>query len=492
MKYLLCFFLGWLYTISFSPYNVSLLSLLSILGFFLFLDLDSIKDSLIKSFLFSSGYFISGTYWLENVIGQYSEVGYILSVTIILFFTIYLSIFIVIPILITSYLQINLKLHGNYSLIIMSLLITFFEIIRSNIFTGYSWLNFGQAGLSSPLQYFFPVIGVHGVTLIIFLSAVIIINIIRLKNLNFFLPLSALFLFVYFNIYSKDWTSVSQKTTSITIVQPNISNKLSYDKDETIKKMKNLSLLTDNILYSNIPDIILWPEAPLIIPYNKIKESYYGNILRKLPSTTSLVTGSFYEDDENIYNSIVNISDPSNVYHKKHLVPFGEYLPYREKLSFIYSYIGLDIYDISKGKISNIIDINGLKAFSLICYESIFSKEALINNSEADFILNVSNDGWFGDSLASYQHLDALRMRALENQRYAIRSANNGISAIISPGGNIIKFISYNKKGSINSNIVARNGHTPLSKYGYNTLYLLIFIIFIYASIYFNIKVFKR
>ena len=491
MKYLVCFFIGWMYTLSFSPYNVSLLSLVSILVLLLFLDLDSLKDSTIKAFLFSSGYFLSGTYWLENVIRQYSEVGYILSIIIILFFILYLSIFIALPIIISSYLKINLKLHENYSLIIMSILMVFFEIIRAQIFTGYSWHNFGQAGIGSPLEYFFPVIGVHGITLIIFLSAIIIINIIRSKNLKFFLPLLTIFLLFYFSIYSKDWTFESSKTASITIIQPNTSNKLSYDKEETIKRMNILSNMSSDLTV-NSPDIVLWPEAPLVVPYSNIKKSFYENILSKMPSSTSLVTGSFYEDNGNIYNTIINVSDPSNLYHKKHLVPFGEYLPFREIMSSIYNFIGINIYDLSKGKISNVIKVSEFKAYSLICYESIFSKESLIKISEADFILNVSNDGWFGDSLAPYQHLDALRMRALENQRYAIRSANNGISAIISPYGNIINFIPYNKTGLINASIVARNGYTPLSRYGYNTLYIFTFLIFIYASIYFNIKAFKR
>ena len=96
----------------------------------------------------------------------------------------------------------------------------------------------------------------------------------------------------------------------------------------------------------------------------------------------------------------------------------------------------------------------------------VFSQSSLIINADVDFIINVSNDGWFGNSLAPYQHLDALRMRSLENQRYSIRSANNGISAVISPKGDIIKNIEYEKEGILNANIKLRNGHTPLSKYG--------------------------
>ena len=83
-------------------------------------------------------------------------------------------------------------------------------------------------------------------------------------------------------------------------------------------------------------------------------------------------------------------------------------------------------------------------------------------------------------------------MRSLENQRYSLRAANTGISAVISPYGDIIKSLEYDKKGVIYSSIEGRNGHTPLSKYGYSTLYIFIFLLFIYSSIYFNIKVFRR
>ena len=109
-----------------------------------------------------------------------------------------------------------------------------------------------------------------------------------------------------------------------------------------------------------------------------------------------------------------------------------------------------------------------------------------------DFILNVSNDGWFGDTLAPYQHLDALVMRSLENQRYSIRSTNTGISAIINHKGVIEDYIQFNKTGIINKKIISRNGNTPLSNHGYDILYSLFFIVFLYSTVYFNIKLFRR
>ena len=448
MKYLLCFIAGGLYTLSFSPYNITLMSFISLLLLILLLDLDYIKDSLIKSLIFSVGYFSVGTYWLENVIKYYSDINYFLSVIIILVFIIYLSFFVAIPVFLSSLMKNNLKLNANYSLIIMSILVTFFEIIRSFMFTGYSWFNFGQAAINSPLEFFFPVIGVHGLTLIIFLIPIILVNIIRLIDLKFFVPILIVLLIFYTSIYSREWTFKSHDNIKISIIQPNNKNKLTYDKDEILQRMKILREMTIKT-YKDDHNIIIWPEAPLSIPYNDIKDSYYEKLLAYIPKHVFIISGTFYRDKEFVYNSIINISDSKNIYHKKHLVPFGEYLPYRNLISNFYSFLGLNIYDLSHGKISNNISIGNFSAFSSICYESIFSEEFLIKDENIDFIINVSNDGWFGKSLAPFQHLDALRMRSLENQRYSLRAANTGISAVISPYGDIIESLEYDKKGVI-------------------------------------------
>ena len=491
MIYILCFFVGGLYTLSFSPYSINILSITSIIMLLLLLDLDSLKDAVIKSFLFSTGYFLVGTYWLENVINHYTNISFFITSSIIFIFIVYLSAFVVIPVVTTYYLKKNLKLDKNYSLIILSILITFFEILRSFLFTGFSWFNFGQAALDTPLSYFFPIIGVHGLTFIIFLVSLIIINIIRGSNLKFYIPLSIIMLSVYVNIYSKEWTVVNNEKINISIIQPNIINKLSYKKKDIQLNMETLRSLSLKSL-GNKPDVILWPEAPLPLTYSNIKNSYYNNILEIIPSSTTLVSGSFSGDDKAIFNSLINITDSKNIYHKKHLVPFGEYLPYRDFLLFFYSALGIDILDISKGESLHTIGINNYLAHSLICYESIFSKDSLIKNPNIDFIINVTNDGWFGNSLAPIQHLDALRMRSLENQRYSVRAANGGISAFISPYGDIIEYLSYGKKGILNYNIYPVNGLTPISQYGYNILYIFIFFIFLYSTIYYNFNVFKR
>ena len=491
MKYLLCFFIGGIYTLSFSPYSVAVLSFVSIILLFLILDLQNTKDSFIKSLLFGLGYFSVGTYWLENVINYYTDINFFISLLLVFIFTIYLSLFIVIPVLISSLFTQHLKINKNFALILLSILITFFEIIRSFIFTGYSWFNFGQSTIGTPLDSFFPVIGVHGNTFIMFIISISLINIVKGVNIKFFISILIFFIIVNISINNKNWTVVSSDEILISIVQPNINNKLRYSNSETLERMALLDSMISKSL-SNSPDIILLPEAPLSIPYNELSENYYSGILKKTPSSTSILTGSFYRDKKNIFNSIINISDLNSLYHKKHLVPFGEYLPLRNILSGLYKFLSLNTYDLSVGSSNNSIIVNKFVAHALICYESIFSHDALVRNPNVNFIVNVSNDGWFGNSLAPYQHLDSLVMRSLENQRFSIRSANTGISAIINPFGKIIDYLPYERMGIINSKIISRTGLTPLSKHGNKILYFLMFIIFIYTSIYYNIRIFKR
>ena len=492
MNYLLCFIFGGLYTLSFSPYSISIFSILSLLFFLLLIDFDDFKSSALKSLFFSLGYFLIGTYWLDNVIRNFSEINLTLSIFLVLLFTLYLSLFFVLPFIITIIINKNLKIKKNFLLIILAILITLFEIIRSSIFTGFSWFNFGQAAIYTPLDKFFPIFGVHGLTFIIFLVSIIFLNILKKKDLSFFLILGTCIISANLFVYNKNWTYKVGKDIKISVIQPNIHNKTNYSDDDVISRMKILKKLTSkSVNYS--PDIILWPESPLPVVYNDLKNNFYKNILLKLPSSTSLIAGSFYNNNQSIYNSIINITDPSNnIYNKKHLVPFGEFLPLRKLLNNFYNYFNLNVYDIERGNNKNSLSINNFVAHSLICYESIFSFESLVRDKNADFIINVSNDGWFGDSLAPYQHLDALIMRSLENQRYSIRSTNTGISAVIKPDGTLVEYINLNKSGIINTKIYSMNGLTPLSIYGHDILYCLFFIVFLYSSIYFNFNLIRR
>tara|TARA_B100000579_G_scaffold180999_1_gene147497 strand:+ start:89 stop:1564 length:1476 start_codon:yes stop_codon:yes gene_type:complete len=491
MKYFLCLILGGVYTLSFSPYNFLFAAFISIFLFFIILDLEKIKESVLNSIFFSTGYFSIGSYWLNNVIKYYTDINIFVSIFLVSLFILYLSLYIVIPTLLTVLIKKNFEFDRNFLLIIFVILISLFEVIRSILFTGYSWFNFGQAALDSPLQYYYPVIGVHGVTLIILLIPIIFISFVKLKNIKFFSSLFILILSTNYYLYDKEWTFISHENITVSVIQPNKENKLKYSSKDNLNRMEYLLNKSVSLREEN-SNIIFWPESPIQLTYNSIKNTYYENLLKKISKDKIIVTGTFYEDSNLVYNSIINTAEPSNVYHKKHLVPFGEYLPFRKYLGGFYNLLGINVYDLASGNKNNKIFVGNYSLFSLICYESIFSMQSLIKDKNVDFIFNVSNDGWFGNSLAPFQHLDALRMRSIENQRYSVRAANTGISAILSPKGKILYSIPFNEEGIITSNIEGRNGITPISSYGYNILFAVMFFLLIYSSICFHINIFRR
>ena len=177
---------------------------------------------------------------------------------------------------------------------------------------------------------------------------------------------------------------------------------------------------------------------------------------------------------------MLSLSDKEYFYDKRHMVPFGEYTP----LDFIFGFIGeilnLPMSNLTEGKkIQKPFIFNETSIHQLICYEAAFPSLLNITN-DFSFIVNVSNDAWFGNSLAPYQHLQIAQSRALESNKYLVRVANTGISAIIDQNGKIVNKIKLNTEGVINSRILALKGITPYMRFGDYPVLMLIFSIMLF------------
>jgi len=177
---------------------------------------------------------------------------------------------------------------------------------------------------------------------------------------------------------------------------------------------------------------------------------------------------------------MLSLSDKEYFYDKRHMVPFGEYTP----LEFIFGFIGeilnLPMSNLTEGKkIQKPFIFNEAIIHQLICYEAAFPSLLNITN-DSSFIINVSNDAWFGNSLAPYQHLQIAQSRALESRKYLVRVANTGISAIIDQNGKIVNKIKLNTEGVINSRILALKGITPYMRFGDYPVLMLIFSIMLF------------
>jgi len=194
--------------------------------------------------------------------------------------------------------------------------------------------------------------------------------------------------------------------------------------------------------------------------------------------------GATRYENNRYYNSLINITKSNVTYFdKKILVPFGEFLPLRNSLSFLETIVGLN--DYSKGKTKRIINLpNNISYIPVICYEIVFYW-TLINkfNYKSDFIVNITNDFWFGDYLGPYQHFYLTKIRAAEFNKPVIRVSNNGISAVIDKNGSVSNKTELNTTTNFKHKLLFQENYNFVSFHSILKIYF--FIIFILNTFYY-------
>lgn len=242
----------------------------------------------------------------------------------------------------------------------------------------------------------------------------------------------------------------------VRIVQPSIPQIDKWDPDIFWDNFSNQIALSQK---EGGPDLIVWSEAALTVPYH-YKPVYHGLMSLFTHENQVLISGGVSDNGQNgdgyeIYSSMFALSSKGNTlfdYHKSHLVPFGEYMPLAQYLPVKKLTPGILDYTPGNHEIVYLSEQN-LYIQPLICYESIFPEEDRISNENADVIINITNDAWYGNSSGPYQHFEISRMRSIENGLPMIRAGNNGISAIIDPLGRVLQKLELNKIDILDGNI---------------------------------------
>jgi apolipoprotein N-acyltransferase len=216
--------------------------------------------------------------------------------------------------------------------------------------------------------------------------------------------------------------------------------------------------------------LIIWPEAAVPDYYDDVKESYLDPLEQaaRLHGTDMLI-GVPTEDvaGGQYYNSVISLGRHDGVYNKRHLVPFGEFFPVPEWVRRWLELMDLPYSDFTPGAGDQpLLRVAGYPVGISICYEDAFSDEIMRALPQAALLVNVSNDGWFGDSIALPQHLEIARMRALEAGRYLLRDTNTGITAIIDPSGRVTSRIPMDQAGVLTDEVVPYAGSTLYARTG--------------------------
>jgi apolipoprotein N-acyltransferase len=261
------------------------------------------------------------------------------------------------------------------------------------------------------------------------------------------------------------------------LVQESIPQKDKWDADKSIANTNRMITRTAGALNASgkaAQTIAIWPETAIssfMLDANPALLRRINNLVQNNPKSV-LIAGYFYEQGGLYRNALRVFSKTQNVpiYTKHHLVPFGEYMPFGDIIP-IGSLVGFDGF--AKGAATPLVKLDNLPAFiPLICYEIIFGNE--IRSPAADWILTVANDAWYGDTAGPHQHLDAARMRAIEQGIPVVRSANTGISAVIDPYGRLTAQIPYNANATILTPL-PQPAKTGFYRFGQELLFFLSF-----------------
>lgn len=419
------FFVGLLSSLAFAPFF-----LFPIL-FFTFKYLlkkiektNNLKESFFVGWLFGFGYFIGNCYWYCHSLLMWPYYFLIpFAITIIpAFLAIYTG-------LTTLFTKKYFNNNTFYTILIFSFFWVLFEFLRGVLFTGFPWNIICYSLGFSP--FLIQTVYLYGCYVFSFLLMTIFTILYIKQNKYTITYYTTLILFIiiygFIGLNKKD-----KEINDFKIVTTNIEINDNRDSKELIDYLIEKTGNIDDVNY------IVWPEA--VLPSIISMEDYglFSYISNKLNNKTLIIGAVRINENKEIFNSLLVIKDGQVIdyYDKYKLVPFGEYIPFNNIFTFINSIT--NTVNMSKGKEKRkLIKVsNSLKASALICYESIFSN--LVNN-KADIIINITNDVWFGKTSGPYQHIVALRFRAVENNIPAIRVSNYGKSLFINNKGQIIK-----------------------------------------------------
>jgi len=355
------------------------------------------------------------------------------------------------------------------------------EWLRGWAFSGFPWLSLGYAFIDSPLAGWAPVLGVYGVTWAAALAAtglgaLGLSGVLTARRSTAAqaaaaraVALAAIAaLFMAPGLAGRhEWTRPAGAKIAIAAVQGAVSQDRKWQIDNRDATMARYAKLTDHAWGARL---IVWPESALPVLANNIPD-----YLQNLRATARAHDADFaiglvnYEPATGRYFNglLVMNEDGDGWYYKRHLVPFGEYFPVPGFVRSWMRLMSLPYDDISAGSERQpALRAAGQSLGLTICYEDAFGSSQLGVLRDATLLINVTNNAWYGDSTAPHQHLQIARMRALEAGRFLIRAANDGITAVIGPHGELAAKLPQFQEAVLRADVQPMTGLSPYARFG--------------------------
>ncbi|WP_456267712.1 apolipoprotein N-acyltransferase [Kushneria sp. AK178] len=455
---LLALLAGGLTTLTFAPFDLWGLGPVALAAFYIALQHINLRRALWRGWLFGVGLFGSGASWVYVSIHDYGNTGGPLAIVLTVLFILAMALFVVLPALLY-----RLCAASRLDMVAFAGAWTLSEAFRSWAFTGFPWLFLGSAHVSSPLAGLAPLGGVYLVSLVVALSGALLGGMLLSRRWWLAAPLAALWLVPL--ILPTQWARPAGEDVTVSLVQGDLAQLSKWTPDGQRDAVNTYFRLTRQ--HGLDSDIVIWPETALPMLEQQAMP-FLQRVQSTLPADSTLMTGIMQRDQNaTFYNSMISLGDRPGEYRKAHLVPFGEYLPLEPLLGGLLRIFNIPMGNIGAGGDDQPpLQSHGLRLGVAICYEIVYPDLVRQRAENANALVTISNDTWFGHSIGPLQHMQMAQLRALENNRYVIRATNNGMTAIVAPDGQITGQAPRFEPAVLNGAVRPMEGLTPFTRTG--------------------------
>lgn len=464
------FGLGCLYTTVYEPTGFWPLAPVLLLPFLYVSLTRSGRFAAKHAFFFGLGWFLTGTYWIYLSVTGPGNAAWWIGVLLVIVLTLIMSAYLAL----TAWLIQRLAKGNVWRLLAVAPAAwVLVEWLRGWVLSGFPWMSLGYGQIDTSLAGWAPLFGVYGVSLMLMISATAWLIAILERDRERWIAFAIVILpwVIGAGLTSVQWTQPAGETLRTTIIQAGIPQERKWLPEE---RQPTKDFYRDGTRALADSELVVWPEVA-IPSVTDLEERYIQSIEAISRDTGQTILFGILErqvgeaDDVRIYNSVIGVNGGERqVYRKRHLVPFGEYFPVPDFVREWLRMMSLPFSDISPGADTQALlsMANGTKLAVVICYEDAYGAEMSFAFPEAALLINVSNDAWFGDSIAPHQHLQVARMRSLEFGRETVRATNTGVSGFINAKGQLLATGAQFEAVQMSLDVQPRTGTTPYTRFG--------------------------
>jgi apolipoprotein N-acyltransferase len=483
---LLLIVLGLINTFAYAPYQFTFLPLLTLPVLALAIwQAKSPRQAAWFGWSYGLGWFGLGVSWVHVSIATFGGMPLIFSLGIMAALVAYLALFPALAAWLTARFARNFAMAFPAA---FSLAWVLAENLRSWVFTGFPWLSLGYTQTTGYLAAWAPLVGEIGITMLIAFFAAALL---RIGQKQFIQPVFAVLLIAISPLLTafKGWQLTGEQQ-NVVLVQGNIKQELRWDTEQEMPTMQKYMRLTRPYFGDSL---IIWPEAA-IPRLEHQSQGFLINLDMLAAENNSAVVTGILDIRYNVgdFNGMIVLGQTNtepmtgsydyfqtNRYRKHQLLPIGEFVPFEQFLRDVAPFFDLPNSSFTRGDWQQAnLQAKGISLLPALCFEIAFPRQIQANfTADTDFLLTVSNDAWFGDSIGPWQHLQIAQMRALEFGRPLLRATNTGVSAIVNADGTIAEQLPQFSDAVLKRPVALAQGFTPYSQFGDWPVYVLSLLI---------------